>query len=451
MAQQLAKLRPVGRLEQLSTMRHYLRFYYNVAIAANYTLPDSFTLPIKDYICKACEVLIGEHPILTAVPIGEDTKEPYFARLPNVDLSQSVSFQKREHGLPNADDKDAELESLLNKQHNIAFELPLPFWRLCVLTTDADERQFTLVFVFHHAIADGTSGKVFHRSFLRELQSMSTLTAAEVKQVIPSPSVPLLPNWEAAHPCPVSYLYLATELFKAKVYNPRDKGLWTGSKIIAPLETKINHIVIPAPQSSTIKDRCRENKTTITAVLQTIVARALFAHLPDSATKVKCSGAMSTRRWIADHVTDDSMGVWVQEYHQDYIRNELSGSSSFPWAVTVRSRATIQKALSMEGYDASANLLKYVDDLKEFFVSKVGQQRGSTFEVSNIGVFGSGKTAEHEDAPRLGRVVFSQSAGSEVEWCRLSAYSNFERKPILLSVLPGILLLEKKRHQLFSG
>ncbi|KAB8075631.1 alcohol acetyltransferase [Aspergillus leporis] len=406
-----ADAQQVGRLEQLSTARHHLRFYYNVAIAATYTLPGTFTLPIRDYIYKACEILIGQHPILTAIPIGEDTKEPYFARLPNVDLSKSVSFQKREHRFSNTEEKDVELETLLNTQHNISFEPLLPFWRLCVLTDDADERQFTLAYVFHHAIADGTSGKVFHKSFLQALQSMSSLTTDDVKQVIPSPSLPLLPNWEAAHPCPVSYLYLASELFKAKIYNPRDQGLWTGSEIIAPLTTKINHIVIPAHQSSTFRDRCRENKTTITATLQTVIARSLFANLPDSFTKVKCSGAMSTRRWIPDHVTDDSMGVWVQDYNEDYIRKELSDSSSFPWAVTVRSRATIQKAISMEGYNASANLLKYVGDIaNDLYLSKIGQQRGSTFEVSNIGALTSGKPAENKDVPRIGRVVFSQSA-----------------------------------------
>ncbi|KAE8331798.1 alcohol acetyltransferase [Aspergillus sergii] len=407
---QFPKLRPVGRIELCSTARHHLRFYYNVAVAATYTLPGTFTLPIKDYVYKACEILIAQHPILSAVPIGEETKQPYFARLPSIDLSQSVFFQKREHGFPDADDRDEELDTLLSTQHNTPFELPLPFWRIFVLTDDADdtERRFTVVFVFHHAISDGTSGKVFHRSFLQALQSLSSLAVDDVKEVIPSPDSSLLPPGEAVHPKPVSYTYLAVQLFKAKIYDPRDPGLWTGSEVKLPLETKLKHIVFPKHLSSTFRARCRENKTTITAALQTIIARSLFTHLPESSTKVRCSGAMSNRRWLPDPITEDSMGVFVQEYTEDYSRKDLS-ETSFPWSVTVRSRATIEREISKEGRDTSANLLRYVNDYhNELYLSKVGRPRSSTYEVSNVGAFTSSTPAK--GMPRVGRVVFSQSA-----------------------------------------
>ncbi|KAE8351366.1 alcohol acetyltransferase [Aspergillus coremiiformis] len=408
---QFPKLRPVGRLERCSTARHHLGFYYNVAVAACYTLPKTFTLPIKDYVYKACETLIGQHPILTAVPIDEGTKEPYFARLPNVDLSQSVFFEKRKHNVPDVDDRDEELDTLLNTQHNIAFKLPLPSWRLIVLTDDADrtEREFTVVFVFHHAISDGTSGKVFHKSFLQALQSMSSLTTDAVKEVIQSPDSPLLPPGEAVHPQPLSMSYLAIQLFKDKIYKPRDPGLWTGSEIRTPLETKVNHIVFPKHISSAFKERCRENKTTITAALQTIFARSLFTHLPETFTKVQCNSPMSARRFLPDPITDDSMGVWVQEYTEQYARKDLSDRSSFPWSEAVRSRATIEKEISKEGGDSSVNLLKYVDDYhNKLYLSKIGQQRSSTFEVSNLGAIDLGPPVE--GMPRIGRVIFSQSA-----------------------------------------
>ncbi|KAE8374868.1 alcohol acetyltransferase [Aspergillus bertholletiae] len=415
---QFPKLRPVGRIELCSTARHHLRFYYNVAVAATYTLPRTFTLPIKDYVYKACEILIAQHPILSAVPIGEETKAPYFARLPNIDLSQSVFFQKRENNFPDVDCRDEELETLLSIQHNVAFELPLPFWRIGVLTNDTDdaERQLTVIFVFHHAISDGTSGKVFHRSFLEALQSLSSLTADDVKRVISSPDLPLLPPGEAVHPKPVSFSYLAVQLFKAKIYDPRDPDLWTGSEVKLPLETKLKHIVFPKEISSIFRDRCRENKTTITAALQTVIARSLFTNLPESSAKVRCSGAMSNRRWLPDPITEDSMGVFVQEYTEDYSRKDLS-ETSFPWSVAVRSRATIARELSKEGRDTSANLLRYVNDYQnELYLSKIGQPRSSTYEVSNVGAFASG--TPEEGIPRVGRVVFSQSAsvtGSALE------------------------------------
>lgn len=100
------KLNRSGRLEQCSTARHHLKFYFNVAVAASYTLPEMFSLPVKDYIYRACEAVIKQHPTVSAIPVGEDTQEPYFVRLPEVDLDRSIIFQKRFHTFPEGDEKE---------------------------------------------------------------------------------------------------------------------------------------------------------------------------------------------------------------------------------------------------------------------------------------------------------------------------------------------------------
>lgn len=411
------KLIRSGRLEQCSTARHHLKFYFNVAVAATYTFPETFTLPVKDYIYRACEAVIQQHPILSAIPVGENTQEPYFVRLPEVDLDRSIVFQKRCHAFPEGDEKDAELETFLNIQHNTPFSPPLPHWRLCILVDEANERRFTAAFVFHHAIADGTSGKAFHKAFLGASQSAS-ISTAETKSVIPSPSTPLLPNVEAVHPMPLSIPYLAIALFREKIWSPaKDLGLWTGSKVRVPLETQMQHIVIPKPLAIAFKESCREYNTTITAALQIMVARSFFTHLPTTFSQIQCSGALSTRRWLPESIiTDDSIGVWVQDYHECYSRNDLT-TDFFPWDRATQSRQTIQDVLSLQGKNASPNLLKYVNDIhQELFLSKIGQQRKSSFEMSNVGAFASGSIDTAK--PQIGRMLFSQSAsvtGSAVE------------------------------------
>ncbi|GIK06259.1 hypothetical protein Aspvir_001904 [Aspergillus viridinutans] len=405
---QFERLRAVGLLERYSTTRHHLKFYLNVSVAATYTLPETYNSPVKDYIYTACGRLIGQHPILSAIPVGEDTKEPYFARLPEIDLEKSVSFEKRSHDFPEADEPDTELEALLTAQHNTPFTSPLPYWRLCVLTDATNEQRFTAAFVYHHGIGDGTSGKAFHKTFLQALhETAASVAPEEVKTVIAPPQVPLLPNSEAVHPHPLSIFYLATTLFKEKVWSWADPGLWTGSEIIVPLETQVRHIVFPEHVTSSLKDRCRQNNTTITAVLETAIARSLFARLPVKFTSVKCTGAMSTRRWLPDIITDDSMGVWVQDFEDTFSRNKVT-SDGFPWEEARRARQTIENVLSLKGGNANPNLLKYVDNIHEdLFLSKVGKARKSSFEVSNVGVLAAD---QDPSKPRIGRTVFSQSA-----------------------------------------
>ncbi|KAH1398147.1 hypothetical protein KXX16_006761 [Aspergillus fumigatus] len=404
---QFERLRAVGLLESYSTARHHLKFYLNVSVAATYILPETYNSPVKDYIYRACTRLINQHPILSAIPVGEGTKEPYFARLPEVDLEKSVSFEKRARDFPEADEPDTELETLLTTQHNTPFTPPLPYWRLCVLTDATSERRFTAAFVYHHAISDGTSGKAFHKTFLQALrETAGSVGLEEVKTVIAPPKVPLLPNSEAVHPLPVSIFYLATTLFKEKVWSWSDPGLWTGSGIIVPLETQLRHIVFSEHVTSVLKDRCRHNYTTITAMLETAIARSLFARLPEKFTSVKCTGAMSTRRWLDDIITDDSMGVWVQDFEDTFSRNNVT-SDGFPWEEARRARQTIENVLSLKGKNASPNLLKYVDDVHDLFLSKVGKARKSSFEVSNVGVL----AADQDTAkPQIERMVFSQSA-----------------------------------------
>lgn len=61
-------------------------------------------------------------------------------------------------------------------------------------------------------------------------------------------------------------------------------------------------------------------------------------------------------------------------------------------------------------------MLKYVKDFHtELCLSKVGKERGASYEVTNVGVFDPlppppSSSGGGEDRPKIGRMVFSQSA-----------------------------------------
>jgi hypothetical protein len=401
-------------LEQYSTARHQVGFYLNVAVSATYNLPDTFTAPIKDYVYQACEAAITEHPALSAIVADDHTQDPYFIRLPQLNLDQVVTFQDRQPGLLGTEANgeptpDLDLQAILATQHNLPFKFPDPLWRLCILLDTENRQSFTGVFVFHHAIGDGTSGKAFHQTLLRAL---ATATADDPKSIILPPQTPMLPPIETIHSMPLSMWYLTKKLFRAKIYSRRDEALWTGSKICKPTQTRLRLLPFSAAVVTTLRDLCRAENTTITAFLQTLVARSLFTHLPVQTSKLNCTGALSCRGWLREFITDNCMGVWVQDYEEQYTRSATIPSSEdvsiFPWDEARRSRKTILSVLNMRGKDASINLLQFVDDYQqELCLGKIGLERDKSFEVSNIGVVPS---PTDPDLPAIKGVVFSQSA-----------------------------------------
>ncbi|KAL4817736.1 alcohol acetyltransferase [Aspergillus spinulosporus] len=389
----------------------------NVAITANYTIPETFTLSLKEYIYKALETLINQHPILSAIPIGEDTDKPFFARLPEIDLAQPVSFQKRVKGLA-LDEQDSELRTLLQTQHDTGFAVPLPYWRLIVLTDGESERHFTAVFVYHHGLGDGTSGKAFHRTFLRALRELAPLKPGEAKQVVISPKTPLLPPLEDVHPLPISIPFLIKTAFKTWVYSKQDPSLWAGGPVQLPLSTQIQFLVLSAAQTLALVKVCREHSTTVTCAVETAIARSIFSHIPEKYTRVSSSIPITQRPWLPDTITDESMGVYVQEMHETFARRAVT-QETFPWDEAQRARRTITKELALESKNTSVGLLKYVKDYrKDLCESKIGKPRPVTFELSSLGVI---KTEDCDDPsiPQMGRVIFTQSAsviGAAIEF-----------------------------------
>ncbi|OAT12289.1 hypothetical protein BDBG_07649 [Blastomyces gilchristii SLH14081] len=376
----------LGLLERYSTARHHLGFYINVAVSATYTLPETCSYPLKSFIYRACKILIGQHPILSVIPVGENTDEPHFVRLPAIDLDTCISFEERRHGNlvsnhSSNPDPDMDLEKLLNIQHNIPFSPPCPFWRLCILANHDHPHIFTASFIFHHAIGDGTSGMAFHKTFLRalHLELSSAESSDQVDCTIVSPNIPLLPNIEALHPMTVSIPFLLSILFREKIWNKQDPNLWTGSKITMPLENEIRLLVLSESQTLSFRDLCRKNKTTITAALHTLVAGAVFLNVSAHYSRLRCVGALSNRRWLVERISDDSMGVFVQNLHDSYHREKFfdqSGNFKFPWDEAVRSRKTIEDTINMKGKNAMPNLLKYVGNFhSELFLSKRPDRR----------------------------------------------------------------------------
>ncbi|KAJ9266259.1 hypothetical protein DTO021C3_6991 [Paecilomyces variotii] len=421
----LEKLRPVGPLERYSTARHHLGFYNNVALTARHLVPYDDESSLKDRIYGACATVINDYPMLSAVPVDEGSREPYFARLPKITLDRTVSFYSRKIHLTNDDDEDAELDSLLETQHNTSFKTDpgsemSTAWRLVVILDSEDRSAFDVAFIFHHALGDGMSGLIFHRAFSEALVSFNGTPPTEVI----SPSREISPALESALYITISPLYLLKEVFWSSI-GWQERGLWVANPTGTTPKSRYRSMRFSKDTTARLLSICRENETTVSALLQVQIARTLFSILPSTYGKLLCNGAATARRWMdVNAVDDNTIGCYVAAYSDTYIRNALQ-TDDFPWHIARQSRENILKLIDTKGKDNPIGLLRFIPDVNKMLLSKIGKPRTNSFSVSNVGLFNPKKSAEpaattSNAGPRVGKMLFSQSGnhfGTPFEAC----------------------------------
>jgi hypothetical protein len=413
--QTLEKLRICGRLETYSTARHHLGYYYNVGLTATYTAPASISQSLEGSIYTALKQVISKHQILSAIALNEDKSHPdvYFARLPSIDLRTCVEFSRRKRPGPGDGESDEELEQLLTEQHDRSFKDSIgskPFWRLAVLTSPSDDSTFTAAWIFHHALADGSSALLFHDSFLTALNSLGPSQSVDL--VVKSLKAPLPPPFEETHPMPISWsFFLATiaKMVLPSIFDPRPAKLWTGKRIPSTIPTPpriiFRTLVFSADMTQRLAQVSRREGVSVTATIECLVAASLFENLSaEQHDRIAVMGPISARRMLTG-VQDDQMvnalTQWTFTHHRET-------ADVFSWAEAHAVKSTILAAIAQSGQDNPIALLKYVSSIQGYLDSQRGKERTQSFELSNIGVYKPKEKTGQEW--RIGRMTFSQCA-----------------------------------------
>lgn len=364
--------------------------------------------------------------MLSAVPVEEGSKQPYFARLPKINLDRTVSFYSRQcHYTEGDDGEDTELDAVLERQHNMSFKNdtgsePSTYWRLLVILDPEDQSAFEVAFIFHHAIGDGMSGFAFQRAFSAALVSSS---GSSINEIVP-PNREISPAMESLLHIPISPLYLLKEVFWSTI-GWQERGVWLGNPTATTPKSRYRSVRFSEETTVQLLLLCKVNGTTVSGLAQVQIARTLFGMLSSEYGKLLCNGAATTRRWIDPNVVnEDSIGCYVASYSDTYVREALQ-SDAFPWDVARQSRENILKFIDSKGKNNPVGLLSYVPDMNKMFLSKIGKPRTSSFSISNVGVF-TRKRSPNVSASadnigsRVGRMVFSQSGnhfGTPFEAC----------------------------------
>ncbi|KAI9769747.1 MAG: hypothetical protein M1839_003593 [Geoglossum umbratile] len=428
---------------------HDRGFHYSVAVVARYSCSTS-TLSRK-LVFSALREVVQQHPALgVVVASGKNNNggKPCFLRLEEIDLNKIVSFVEKP-AVSSEEEEQKFLDGVLSEQNSRGFDTSgsLPLWRVVVLQQRGGGLPSVadLAFVWHHVIADGLSGLVFHSAVLQALSSASQTIKEEDDElgIVPTSTKPLLPPLEDILSLSESTMAKISGMFKSWLgswFAAKDEARkWTGAPYQCkslPTKTLIRQVSIPAASVNSLVSRCHSERTSITALLQTLVGKVLAETFEDS-QRVRCATAISVRRFFPAHLNisdDNSMGLWVTASRQNFSRHTLGAggrgvAGEFPWGEAKKNKQRIQKELAKGDRDITMGSLRHIPDFDAYLTGRIGKKREDSYSITNIGVFDGEAPARKPTATadgglyhqwRISRVALSQSChvnGSAVQFC----------------------------------
>lgn len=366
------------------------------------------------------------HPILQVGIKGEETKDPYFVYLPSLDLSQIVRWETVHH----ATNRDDALQRILEKRHSTLWPNigQQPGYEVIVLRSDSgvsstkDEGAVVdIVFAWHHAMADGTSGAIFQRTLLDALNKPAPLSSfSPSTHILTLNRMELLPPQEALINFSVSWPFFFKTLwttFAPSFLRPSAEKFWTGAPITSEkISTRLRLFTFSPAITSAILAQTKKHSTTPTPLLHILVAQSLANRVPEAiGAGFKSTTPISLRRLVppssninpdtalaniitaADHTFPASTINKLRSNHTD--EEQI-------WALTAVLGAELKaKVASLPG-DDMVGLLSWITDHHKRLLDKVGKPRETTWEISNVGAV---DMAGSEGEWKVDRMVFSQS------------------------------------------
>lgn len=304
-------VRQAAPLESLAHIYHKLGLHSNIIVSASYRQmaekPEKLS---KSVLYPALKEVIKKHAALAVIGISETNPsrkggktKVWEAMVDRIDFFDCVEFIESTKGTG-----EESMLKFFERKHNDWLWASdcqdqddrrggAPWWRVYVI----DGQR--VVFLYHHFIADGISGYVFHRSLLEELNKFrdvrGDLKTDTMDSIMPISRVELPPKAVDLIKIRLSMSYVVLEyLFwlLVRVFVPKNWLLFSDaihSKAYptpknprpykSPTETRLVHCQISNENMASLISQCRENKTTFTALLHTIVQVTLAVDLyPDS-------------------------------------------------------------------------------------------------------------------------------------------------------------------------
>lgn len=403
---------------------------------------------------------IQQHPFLSVVIRDAATKNPVFARPRQLDIANHFRLLSLEDlRVPKKSSEDYEtllLRHAAEQLHNDPrFRFvkvdSTPPWALDVLLLLSDDasnhRRVCLSFTYSHSHGDGMSGIAFHRTFYKSLKRSLQNDSSVQQTIIESPQASIPAQADTPLSIPISWSYLLRPLLGTSLpsFLTRILGIsggisgandrtFDGSKTFidtktpeAKATTSIEILRINAQLLRRALRVCKTNDAKMTALLSHLIARAMSISLEASGKGTEIDAAnfvsqipVNLRKALG--VPEDTfvncVGGAYLRHDFDFRASPLISEDSWK-CIRSQGQQLAQSASSVQ--DQPVGLLRYISDFSAWLQGQIGNGRGCSWELSNIGVFNPyGKnttrpSADHAEGDsstdvRIGQILFSQPA-----------------------------------------
>jgi Alcohol acetyltransferase. len=388
---------------------------------------------VGDVLKVALANLVLKLPSLTVGILGQDTSKPQFVQVSSIQLEHHLLCIEDGSCDPNA--WDTRLLGMLQDQHDQLWPSieSRPPWRVIVIkwTPSGVDSHLVLdvVFAVHHSLADGRSTGVFHSMLLEELNSSRGPPAQLVGNTLMITGTCKLPHpQEKVIRFTISWAFflktLWHELTPTWLHPQSLERPWTGSVITCePCHTRLRLVTVSATLVPQLLATCRQYQTTLTPLLHILVLVSLARRLaPHEAQAFRSSTPIDLRPFASDTFQDSNQkipfGVYVTAQSHFFDASVLASlrtlgeeaiKNGTVWKMAAKLRSQMKQRLDSLPKDDITSLLGWVSDWKGFWLSKVGQSRNDTWEVSNIGLIPTTNITD-SDGWKIQRCIMSQGA-----------------------------------------
>ncbi|CAI6087387.1 unnamed protein product [Clonostachys chloroleuca] len=421
-------VRPLGPWEQFSSARHHLGVYRCVVVTVRYEIPHGLE-NTRAALVAALASVVGGQPMLQVGIVGQETNQPAFIHLPEIDLRDHFELRSQKHTtVEEYEAKISETHGWLHDQlwPNIESKAP---WKVLALQQESNGLFQTpvidILFAYHHSLADGTGGKDFHQHLAAALNTQDRGDILlEPRYILSFPNVAELPQTqEEAIPFTRSWPFvlkatwdhLAPSLLKPKGPTP-----WTGRPIdfALPYITRIHPLHFSPESLQTLIKASRDHSSSLTALLHAMALASLATRLdPKDAESFVSMTPINLRPWVSPSVKETlktKMRSLVTGLDTPFpasvvgaLRSPHADRDELIWQAAKETKRLLDQRVSTLPSDDVAGLLHLIPDFTEYFRGLDGKPRAATWEVSNIGVL---RCADSNGGWEPARGMFSNGA-----------------------------------------
>ncbi|KAF0638320.1 hypothetical protein FPSE5266_20253 [Fusarium pseudograminearum] len=417
-------IRSCGASESMWTASHALGLYLRVSNIATLTIPTwkaKFKKSSASHFIRTAVVQVMlKQPAMRVGIIGENSKQPRFVALSSVDFSQQVEYAEA----PSVDSVARSLEKLLLQPWPDLSKRP--GWHVRVFhepsSADKDVCRLRICLTVHHAIFDGESTARFHTSLIDALNNPDPAVARMMDK---SPVVNLTGDCRD-YPLPQEELinftadifWIASELWNIlapSFLKPFTFQTWAGEPYNPDIQAiNIRYLSLNPIVTQAVVKRCREEKTTMTNLLNTLCATSLARRVPLTERQGFVNlTAVSLRPWIPEnlHPNKTCMSVCASSHAQDFGPDVLAkirqAEDATIWELAVKLRQDMKRRTDTMPHNEFSYLLRYAGDWRDIFQARYGKPRRELWTLSNLG---SIATPASKGPWELESVLFAQFA-----------------------------------------